>query len=147
MDTDRHFMYQGILLVGLSILVIGGNAAWVWGESSFSGVEPFAQGFTLTRSMSAYDPRTLLVSFGEPYELQYVTPSGKQAFNFEVLLDAPVDIEPDAGEAQPVLREASSEVPGQQPNAIPEPSTLVLLGLGFLLLASRRWQTSHKKRI
>ena len=97
--------------------------------------------------MAAYDPRTLRVSFGEPYELTYVRPSGEQDFDFEVLLDAPVDIETDAGDASPVAGYASSDVPDQPPAAIPEPTSLVLLlGGGLVLLISRKWRKNDRNR-
>lgn len=146
MDTYRHFMYQGILLVGLSILVIGGNAAWVWGESSFSGVEPFARGFTVNSGMSAYDPRTLIVNFGEPNEVTYITPPGDQVFDFTVFLEAPVDIEPDTVKPQSVPDEEPSAAHDRQPGAVPEPSSILLLALGLLLIVHRIWREHGRNR-
>jgi hypothetical protein len=146
MGTIRTIIRQGILLICVSIMLIAGGTDLAWGDSSFTGVVPFdQQGFTVTPGMTDYDPRALIVNFGEPNEIKYASLSAAQDFDFDALLDAPVDHDSDSVESQIVPIEESADAHDQQPGTIPEPSGLVLLGLGLLLMVSRLWRKNSQK--
>jgi hypothetical protein len=144
MENSRQFIYQGILLIGISTLLIMGGAGLARGEASFTGIEPFEQGFTVTSGMHDYDPRVLIVNFGESNEVTNTKLSVEQVFDFTALLDAPVDHSPDTAKPLPITFDKPPDDFAEQPGGIPEPSSFLLLGLGILLVIRNMWRKNFR---
>jgi hypothetical protein len=90
--------------------------------------------------MTDYDPRALIINFGAPNEVKYATTPRDQTFDFSVVGDASVALKPASDESSGDLKEQTGQVPIEQSGAIPEPSSLLLLSLGLLLIVSRMQQ-------
>jgi hypothetical protein len=142
MHTNRCLVVQGCLMIWLSLIVFMGHVGEVRGESSFRPAASFDDSVAVAPEMTASDPRTLIVNFGDPNEVAQVVPPDDQAFDFLAIGEGSVESAPSpaAPSSSPI-----SEAPDPSSAAIPEPSSLALLSLGLLVVISGLWRTRRHR--